>query len=346
MYALLDEEQTALRDVVASFAQAKGLVSTADLADRKEPEIWAGLAEMGLLELRRRDDDGRPLGSGVEVMVTAEELAGRLVPVPFVASGVLAVELLAMGGAPTEWVDAVADGTARYGVLLTDDLGDLGSVADASTGHVWGGADVQYVLALDETGGSRRVARLTVEEPPAASTSVDLTQVLTPLPAYAAETLPDVVDTDSLDRWRALALAAVCADTVGVMRRALEGVVAYSKDRIAYGVPIGTFQAVQHLAAETYVTVEAAHGATCYAAWAVDEEDPATSLLAARTAKAYCASVARTATENVMQLYGGIGQTWEHAAHLYARRALLDTHLLGDEQHQLARIADTRLGGQ
>jgi alkylation response protein AidB-like acyl-CoA dehydrogenase len=128
------------------------------------------------------------------------------------------------------------------------------------------------------------------------------------------------------------------------MRGALDGVVQYAKQRVQFGVPIGSFQAVQHMCAEALVKVEGAASATKYAAWAVDELDPAAALLAARTAKAYAGAVARDVPETVMQVYGGIGQTWESIAHFYLRRTLLDRQVLGDEQAQLAHLADSRLG--
>jgi alkylation response protein AidB-like acyl-CoA dehydrogenase len=128
------------------------------------------------------------------------------------------------------------------------------------------------------------------------------------------------------------------------MRSGLTGVVEYSKERIQYGVPIGSFQAIQHLCAEALVQTEAASSATKYAAWAVDELAAGDALLAARTAKAYTCSVARDVPETVMQVYGGIGQTWEHIAHLFTRRALLDRLVFGDRSEQLLRIADARLG--
>ena len=77
------------------------------------------------------------------------------------------------------------------------------------------------------------------------------------------------------------------------MRSGLQGVVEYSKERIQYGVPIGSFQAIQHLCAEALVQTEGAASAAKYAAWAVDELEPEEALLAARTAKAYTCSVAR-----------------------------------------------------
>jgi alkylation response protein AidB-like acyl-CoA dehydrogenase len=145
------------------------------------------------------------------------------------------------------------------------------------------------------------------------------------------------------ERWLALALTLVCADVVGVMRSGLAKAVAYTKERIQYGVPVGSFQAVQHMSADCLVQSEAAASTTKYAAWAVDALPTAEALLAARTAKAYCASVARPVTETIMQIYGGIGQTWEHVAHVHTRRALLDRQILGDESEQLLRIADHRL---
>ncbi|MNG15200.1 Crotonobetainyl-CoA dehydrogenase [compost metagenome] len=121
---------------------------------------------------------------------------------------------------------------------------------------------------------------------------------------------------------------------------------AYTKERVQYGALIGSFQAIQHLCAEMLVQAQAAQSITCYAAWAVDQLDADAALLAARTAKAYASSVALPVTEAVMQVYGGIGQTWEHIAHVYTRRALLDARLFGDESHQLQQIADARLGAR
>jgi alkylation response protein AidB-like acyl-CoA dehydrogenase len=149
-----------------------------------------------------------------------------------------------------------------------------------------------------------------------------------------------------MDRWLALALTAVSADAVGAMRHGLEQVVAYTKERIQYGVPVGSFQAVQHLCAEALVAVEGADSTVKYAAWAVDELEPDEALLAARTAKAYCATTARTVPETIMQVYGGIGQTWEHIAHFVNRRNLVDRQLFGDDAAQQTAIADARLGGR
>lgn len=341
MYALLNEDQLALRDAVAELAKAIGIDNPADLDDHDPAKAWGALEQMGLLELRVRES-GRPTASGVEVMVVAEALGARLVPVPYLPAAVLATELLARAGAPPEWTAEAGGPQATNGLLLRADLTGLAGPEEPGA-LVWGGPQVHRVLAVD-TAADARLVRLTIDAPITGNRSADLTQGMWALPRATTEPLDAPLEPDALASWTALALAGLCADTVGVMRQALTGVTAYAKERIAYGVPIGSFQAVQHLAADTHVAIEAAYGATCYAAWCVDAVDADTALLAARTAKAYCASVARSATENVMQIYGGIGQTWEHPAHVYTRRALLDTVLLGAEEHQLDRIAAGRLG--
>ena len=90
--------------------------------------------------------------------------------------------------------------------------------------------------------------------------------------------------------------------------------------------------------------VEGTMSALKYAAWAVDELDPTEALLAAQVAKAYAGMAADSVPETIMQVYGGIGQTREHIAHVVNRRTLLDRHALGTEHVQLLAIADHRLG--
>jgi alkylation response protein AidB-like acyl-CoA dehydrogenase len=135
----------------------------------------------------------------------------------------------------------------------------------------------------------------------------------------------------------------LCADLVGTCTGALEGAVAHARVRQQFGRPIGSFQAVQQLCADQLVTVEACRSITWQAAWAVDALEPAEALAQAQMAKAYCSEVARTVCEAAIQVWGGLGMTWECPAHRYLRRALLDRQLLGDERAQLGAIVDERL---
>jgi len=136
----------------------------------------------------------------------------------------------------------------------------------------------------------------------------------------------------------------MCADLVGICAAALEGAVDHAREREQFGRPIGSFQAVQHLCADQLVSVEASRSITWQAAWAVDALTSAEALAAAQVAKAYCSEMARTVCEAVIQVWGGLGMTWECPAHRYLRRALLDRQLLGNERDLLAAIARERLG--
>ncbi len=338
MLALFTQEQQMLREVVTDLAASIGLDNPADLVAVDGDRGWAEIRSIGLLGLRQRVD-GRPGASGTEVMIAVEALAARLVPQPYIGAAVLPGELLALAGAPAELQAEVADGSARGCVLLNRDLQTLAS-PPFDDAVAWDCVGAQFALGVDVS--SRTVTRhlVTSLEPLEAA---DLTRTVATVAVGPAEHVWEI-SADNLDRWHAFALVAVSADIVGAMRGGLGGAVAYSKERVQFGVPVGSFQAVQHMCAEAFVKVEGAASTVKYAAWAVDELDPAEALLAARTAKAYTASVARDVGETILQVYGGIGQTWDHIAHFYLRRQMVTSQILGDSAAQLACIANARLG--
>jgi alkylation response protein AidB-like acyl-CoA dehydrogenase len=138
----------------------------------------------------------------------------------------------------------------------------------------------------------------------------------------------------ALDR----ALVAVSAELVGVCQRALDMTVSYVKERKQFGVPVGTFQAVHHSAAQMLIDTEGGRSATFYAAWAADAE-PERLPIAAAMAKAWTSDAGRSVTGSAIQLHGGIGFTWEADVHWLYKRAQLDSALLGSAGAQRARIA-------
>ncbi|SEN43001.1 Acyl-CoA dehydrogenase, C-terminal domain [Pseudomonas sp. ok272] len=342
MLALLNDEQQMFERTAQRLAQSIGIANPHDLTTRDREQDWNRLTEVGLLGLRLRDN-GIPLASGVEVMIAAQALGETLVPQPF-ASAVLASELLVLADAPHALIDALAAGETRYALLLDRTLQRLAS-PDEPGCIAWDCAGASAALGLS----AGRLVRVSLQHgfTPGLAPA-DLTREVRHLRSApgAVEVLGQPIDLPALKRWYALALTTVAADIVGALNGAHAGAVAYTKERVQYGVLIGSFQAIQHLCAEMLVQTQAAHSLTCYAAWAVDQLAPDEALLAARTAKAYASSVALPVTEAVMQVYGGIGQTWEHIAHVYTRRVLLDARLFGDESHQLQLIADARLGAR
>ena len=132
---------------------------------------------------------------------------------------------------------------------------------------------------------------------------------------------------DAAARWQALALVATAADLVGTARGAHAVACDYAKIREQYGKPIGSYQAIAHLLAESLALIEGSVSVLRHAAWAVDELDPAEAIRAARVAKVYCARATRTVCETAVQVHGGIGNTWECLVHVYLRRALTSTEL-------------------
>jgi alkylation response protein AidB-like acyl-CoA dehydrogenase len=344
--ALLTEEQEMLKQTAVQLASTAALAAPSDVATVDRTKAWAALSDAGFLGLRLRDEQGKPMASGVEVMLVSEAFGGSLAPVPYLG-GIAAAELLARGGAPQEWIDGLVSGETRYGLLMTRDLSGLARVGGDLTGSIAFDVDeAPFAVGLSGPPGSEVLVRVGLQAGFDPVDAADLTRTLlrvADLKSVEVEPAGPVAGAD-LDGWLALALVAVSADVIGVMSSALQKAVDYAKQRVQYGVRIGSFQAIQHLCADAFVQIEASASVTRYAAWAVDATEPAEALLAARVAKAYSSSVARDVTETVMQVFGGIGQTWEHIAHVHTRRALMGRSFLGDESHHLGLIADARLG--
>ncbi|MER7991184.1 acyl-CoA dehydrogenase family protein [Streptomyces noursei] len=136
----------------------------------------------------------------------------------------------------------------------------------------------------------------------------------------------------------ATAAACLAAEAVGAADAALSRTVGYVKERTQFGRPIGSFQAVQHRLADLYVAVQAARSAAYYAAWAAGGARPEPG--AAGLALAQALEALRAVAAEAVQLHGGLGFTWEHAAHLYFKRAACDELLLGPVHRLRARAAE------
>ena len=345
MLALLTDEQVMLQDMARDLGRKLGLANPSDLDTADPAACWQELARAGLLGFRIRDQSGRPEASGVEVAVVSEALGAALVPVAYVISGVLVPELLAAADASAALQADVAEGRIIFGLAMRADLTDVASSEDLSEAVLVGTPGYRAVLA--RAAGSGEIVSVAAD--PDNLERLDGAELSLPLYRWreAGGLTPASVGSapsaDAMDRWLALGLSALSAEMAGAAEAGLRGAIEYSKAREAFGVPIGTFQALQHMAADAYVACEGLRSTNNHAAWAVDEEEPAEALLAARVVKAYANRQMVSVTETVMQMYGGIGNTWEHIAHFYARRVLLNRYLLGDTQLQLAAIADRRL---
>jgi alkylation response protein AidB-like acyl-CoA dehydrogenase len=326
----LSPEQRALHDAVARVVDhlAPATVGQLDDDDERAAKLDAVVTASGWRELRTADEGGRPWASAVEVAIVAEELARSLADVSFLGP-TLAVELRRLAGAP--------GATAPETVLLSADLAGPGRAEDGGVAvDVGGGARTALVLVPASGGYTLGLVSLTG---PVAGP--DLTRPAVPIGPTRKTGVPNqtrVMSDDDVAHWTALGLAGACADLVGTMQGALDLSVAYASQRTQYGKPIGSFQAVQHMLADAAVHTEGARSGMLHAAWAVDALAPGDALAAAAGAKAYAARAARAVCEIAIQVHGGIGNTWECLAHVYLRRALLSTDLLGGIGINLARV--------
>jgi hypothetical protein len=245
----------------------------------------------------------------VEAALVTEQLARGLVAAPY-AGTVLARRLAAVEGPAA--------------VVLERSLAGL-----APSGLAWDAVVGGTAVGVH----GDRVVRARLSAP---VDGADLTRQL--IEASEAETIGAVAG-DAVIGWESLALALLSADLVGAMGGALAAATAHAREREQFGRPVGSFQAVQHLCADALVLVESSRSIMWHAAWAVDVLEPADALHAARVAKAYVAESAVTVCETAIQVWGGLGMTWECDAHRYLRRVLLSRATLGDESVQLARLA-------
>ncbi|MGW6154380.1 acyl-CoA dehydrogenase family protein [Streptomyces sp. NPDC055144] len=315
---------------------------------------WSPLTEaVGVAGLGVPEEYGGYGGGTVEAYVVMEELGRALSPVPYLASTVLATQaLLASGNARVcaELLPELADGTA-VGALAWAENGSWEPEAMNArvragrlTGvkeHVLTGPgrpDTLLVLAQGDDG----LALYQVPTRQCEFTSLPTMDQTRPQARVTFDRTPDakLIAADGervLSRVRDLACTALAAEQTGAAARALADTIQYAKDRVQFGRPIGSFQAVKHRIADLHVQLEAARSLALAAA----HSDAAPHLAAA--AKAACSQAYTHIAGEMIQLHGGIGITWEHEAHRHLKRAHSGRHLFGAPSAHRQRLAD-RLG--
>jgi alkylation response protein AidB-like acyl-CoA dehydrogenase len=334
-------EQAELRRSAGRLGRDLGPTNVADLDDATRSKRLAGaVRDAGWLALRDDAGGGEPLASSAETAIVAEALGASVADVAFTGP-VLAADLArragadATEGAVVAW-DAALTGAAR---VAGDATGAPLYAVDAA------GEDIEVAYALVPDGDGHRLGIVRIDAA-GAPTGADLTRAVLEIPpGTPVETAPQgrLLMEDDLASWSALGLALTSADLVGVMRGALDLTVEYARERRQFDVPVGSFQAVQHLLADACCLLEGSTSVALHASWAADELAASDALAAGRVAKAYCTRAARTVCETAVQVHGGIGNTWECMVHVFLRRALLSAQWLGDDGEHLRALASERL---
>jgi alkylation response protein AidB-like acyl-CoA dehydrogenase len=312
-----------------------------------DADAWEAMSEQGWLAIELPEDEGG-LGLGlVEVAVLCEELGRRLVAAPFLPS-VVALGALSDTGARAmaatkEWREALSQGSAvgctvvvppgRISVTGATAEGEVRLDGEAPPAPYAPSADVAVLVCDDGT----YAVDLRAAGRPDPVPAMDRTRELGILQLDGTMAVR-LGGADAAARALDRAATLVSAEMLGAADHVLSMSVDYAKDRVQFGKPIGSFQAVKHMLADALVDVEGMRSTAYYAAWCTAADDPERSL-AASMAKAWCSDASRRVMGTGLQVHGGIGFTWEHDMHLYVKRAQLDQVSYGDASFHRDRIA-------
>lgn len=365
------EEQEEFRGIVRRFVEERWpTAEVRRLAEQAgfEPAVWKQMgAELGLQGLAIPETYGGQGFGFLEQGIALEELGRQLAGGPYLASAVLATQAILAAGDEAQraqWLPALAAGELIAALAVDEPGARPGPEGVAATLRRDGASlRVSGAKAAVLDAQSAGLLLVAAREPGAAG----LTLVALRPDAPGVEVAPvDGLDLarqhaglvlrdapavalgapgsagPALARTLDLGAIALAAEAVGSAARCLEMAVAYAKERIQFGRPIGSFQAIQHKCAEVMLELESARSAAYWSWWVASQDDvePRALAEAASVAKATAGDALTRAAAESVQIHGGVGFTWEFDCHLYFRRAKAVEHLLGDPVWHRARIAE------
>ncbi len=323
--------------------------------------FYKHMAELGWMGIAIPEDCGGQGMSYVDLAVLLEEMGRSLVPGPFFATVGLAAPVLVETGAARDILAGIASGERRASLAVSEDGSgriDASLIALKADGNTLNGTK-RFVLDAHVADTIVVAARTAESDDPTEGITLFAVDARSPgvtvkqLRAMdATRRLCDVTFSgasgDVLGEtgrgWRALergvqkATGLLSAECVGGAAQVLDMSVAYAKERIQFGRPIGSFQAVKHKCADMLVDVEMSRSAMYFAAWTASTDD-AELALASSIAKAYCGDAYTRVASNGIHVHGGIGFTWEHDMHLYFKRAKTNEVFLADPTHHRDLVA-------
>ena len=332
--------QQAARDYLSDHAGPAACRKIVEAPDPgMDPELWKGVAEMGWLGAAVPESYGGAGLGYLELVLIAEEIGRSLAPIPFSSSVYLATEAVLLAGSeqqkdeylprlvsgdlvgtlafaegPGEWSPATAscrfDGGALHGIKAP--VPDAGNAGLAVVYAREGDAGSLALVDLEGSGVSR-----------SALESIDPSRPLGALhfDGAAATRLGEAGRGDALLA-QVLDRAAVMTgfEQIGGAEQAFETTREFTLGRYAFGRPVASFQALKHRMADVYAAIEVARSNGYFAAWALSSANEELSVAACSLRIAACEAY-ELATEEMIQMHGGVGFTWEYDCHLYYRRA-------------------------
>ncbi len=363
----LSDEQRLLRDNVERLAAPADAAPTGPAWNR---ERWKQFAELGLLALPFAEEDGGLGWGAVETMIVMEAFGKGLVREPYLSTVVIGGGLLRHGcdgAVRKELAGRVASGAlittlahvereARHeladvalsarrtgesfvldGVKSVVPHGDQAEMLFVSARTTGGRHEREGISLFRVDAGTKGVTRRAyplADGTPGAEIRLD--NVVVPAEALVGEAGKGL---ELLERVSDEAIAALCAEAVGVMSAMCDMTLTYLKTRKQFGRPIGAFQALQHRAADMFIALEQARSMAVYATMMATDNEPAQRSAAISAAKVTIGRNGRFIGEQAVQLHGGIGMTMEYRLGAYFKRMTAIDLMFGDADHHLRKVA-------
>ena len=342
----LSDDQVALQDAardlldaLAGHDQRRAHLTSGEPFDHA---LFSAMVDQGWLGIALSEEKGG-IGLGwVEAAVLLEQIGAHAAPVPFLPSLLALTVLDRSDNAPESWITALVNGERTGCVAWSKNADALSSTSDGAAWTISGRigvlegathADIAVVTTRDGVFG----VELTSSTRPQRESAMDETRGLSWLEfdKTSALRLGGAELAETLLNHGAVGASA---EMLGGANQVMDISVQYAKDRVQFGQPIGSFQAIKHRCADMVVDVEGMRSATWYAAWALSVGDSEASL-AASTAKVWSSDASKRVMASGLQVHGGIGFTWEHDLHLYMKRAQFDQLSYGTASFHRERVA-------
>jgi alkylation response protein AidB-like acyl-CoA dehydrogenase len=369
------EEQEELRRTVRQFLEAKSPETEVrrlmETIEGYDPAVWKQMGqELGLQSLAIPEEYGGQGFTLIELGIVLEEMGRLLLCAPYYASVVLATNAILNAGTAAQkqaLLPDIASGDTIATLAFTEpngkwDVTGITLEAQSSGGRWTLSGEKMFVLDGHVAGtivvvartagstGTEGVSFFTVNgdadgltRTPLSTMDMTRKQAKLEFSNVAAEPLGEpgqgwAAYSKTLDQ----AAVALANEMMGGAQFVLDMSVQYAKDRVQFGRPIGSFQAIKHKCADMLLEVESGKSAAYYASWAAAEDNEELPVVAALS-KAYCSEAYFHAAAENIQIHGGIGFTWEHPAHLYFKRAKSSEIFLGDPTYHRELLAQ-RIG--
>ena len=370
----LTDEQSMLADSVSRFIDNdyafERRMKTAESDEAYSADIWQAFAEMGWTAMLFPEADGGFDGGAVELMLLMEQFGKGLVVEPFLANVVLAGGILkrsAAGEKRSELVDGIIDGSLQTALAFAEPQArfDIANVETSATAKgddfilngrknlVLNGGSADVLIIPARTAGSPGdVDGISLFAIPSSAAGLSIKPYKTVDAHGAAEIALDGVAVarstllgDVDQGFGALAGAvedatlAVCAESAGILRTMHEKTVEYSKNRVQFGVPIGSFQALQHRMVDNLMACEQTKSLLLWAVMLHASGD-ANARGAISALKYQVGTAGRKVAQEAVQLHGGMGVTWElDIAHYFKRHNAIEL-LFGNADYHLERYSE------